>query len=369
MVHGPRVEIQLLTTLKCNLKCTYCSMAEGDVIGSQTSLGYDLDHLEAFIAAHLADKEKYVTFYGGEPTLNMKMMKDVITRFPSFRYQLQTNGTLLDDVPDWVLSKLSNILVSIDGGEEITDGYRGKGIHRKVLRHVAEVRPSVGGTVTARVTWGNPATTFEELDELTQHFDYLYWQFVSDAMYSTEGSQDARKEVLIRLIEKFFAHTETLYRVVPLMGIVRNMIAPTRIEESHGGHTQCRVSSHILNVMPDGNIYPCPDMTYDRSMWMGSVKENVLLDSPLQRTESMPCARCEAFSYCRTNCIKNLYLAYEKRQPGFRESVADPICDLIKFMGAEIKARDPHDWFSRLSVKARQELLGAEIYDYVEISP
>lgn len=32
---GDRVELQLLTTLKCNLKCTYCSLGVGDVLGSQ----------------------------------------------------------------------------------------------------------------------------------------------------------------------------------------------------------------------------------------------------------------------------------------------------------------------------------------------
>lgn len=369
MVIGTRVELQLLTTLKCNLKCTYCSMATGEVIGSQTSLGYDLNHLEAFIDTHLNGLEKYVTFYGGEPTLNMKLMKDVITKWPHFRYQLQTNGTLLDDVPDWVLAKMSNILVSVDGGEAITDGYRGKGIYRKVLRNVKEINAGVGGTTTARVTWGNPATTFEELDDLTKHFDYLYWQFVSDSMYSAEGSQEARKNVLRRLIEKFFAHTEELYRIVPLMGIVRNMLVPTRYDETFNGLTQCRASSHILNIMPDGKIFPCPDMTYIPEMQMGDVKENWLNESPIQRTAAMPCLQCEAFSYCRTNCLKNLYLGYELDDKKFQKNVVDPICDLIKFIGEEIMRHDPHDWFSRISVKARQELLGAEIYDYCEIMP
>ena len=131
---GGRVELQLLTTLKCNLKCSYCSMGVGDVLGSQTELKYDIEQLAAFIERQLGGKEIYVTFYGGEPTLNREMMETVMRRFPSFRYQLQTNGTLLDNLPDWLLHKLSNVLVSIDGGEAITDGYRGRGIYRQVLR-------------------------------------------------------------------------------------------------------------------------------------------------------------------------------------------------------------------------------------------
>ena len=59
---GDRVELQLLTTLKCNLKCTYCSLGVGEVLGSQTELGYDIDQLAAFIDRYLKSKEIYVTF-------------------------------------------------------------------------------------------------------------------------------------------------------------------------------------------------------------------------------------------------------------------------------------------------------------------
>ncbi len=71
---GGRVELQLLTTLKCNLKCSYCSLGVGEVLGTQTELKYDIDQLTAFVDKHLRDKEVYVTFYGGEPTLNRAMM-------------------------------------------------------------------------------------------------------------------------------------------------------------------------------------------------------------------------------------------------------------------------------------------------------
>jgi hypothetical protein len=70
------------------------------------------------------------------------MMVEVMQRFPHWRFQLQTNGTLLDDLPEWVLARLSNVLVSIDGGEAITDGYRGRGIYRQVLKNLRQVRAS-----------------------------------------------------------------------------------------------------------------------------------------------------------------------------------------------------------------------------------
>jgi uncharacterized protein len=365
---GGRVELQLLTTLKCNLKCTYCSLGVGEVLGSQVHVSYDVDQLERFVETHLGGKEVYVTFYGGEPTLNRSMIQEVMRRFPRFRFQLQTNGTLLDAVPDEILSRFSNILLSIDGGEQTTDGYRGRGIYRQVLRNIGRVRGKVGGTVTARVTWGHPDTTFEELDELAESFDYLYWQFVADEKYAGD-SVDKRKTVLEKLVAKFFANGKVLYPLIPLMGIVRNKVLPNRARELYAGLTQCRVSTHLLNVMPDGKIFPCPDMMYASEMQMGDIAGNWLRKSPLQPSAAMPCESCEAFSWCRRNCMKNLYLGYVKNDLRYRANVVEPVCELVKFLGREIDRHDPQDWFSRATLPVRKQITDCEVYEYVEIMP
>lgn len=125
------------------------------------------------------------------------------------------------------------------------------------------------------------------------------------------------------------------------MGIVRNKVLPTRAQELYAGFTQCRVSTHLLNVMPNGQIYPCPDMMYVPQMQMGDVRRNWLKKSPLQPTPAMPCESCEAFSWCRRNCMKNLWLGYVKEDARYRANVVEPICDLLKFIGREIDRHDP----------------------------
>jgi uncharacterized protein len=370
-IAGARVELQLLTTLKCNLKCSYCSLGVGEMLGSQTRVEYDLDQLGAFIDRHLQGKDVYVTFYGGEPTLNKALMLAVMERFPHFRYQLQTNATLIDHLPDWALNRLANVLASIDGGESTTDGYRGRGIYRQVIGNLEEVREKIGGSITARVTWGNPDTSFEELDQLLgddSPFDYLYWQFVADEMYAADSMAN-RQAVLVRLIDKFFSRTDVLYPLIPVMGIVRNKLFPARAQAPYAGRTQCRVSTHLLNVMPSGEIYPCPDMMYAPAMKMGDVKTNWLRKSPLQATPDMPCQSCESFSWCRGNCMKNLYLGYVKRDERYRANVVDPICELIRFMGREIDRRNPRAWFDRAAKAVCEQIMDCEVYEYVEVMP
>lgn len=368
---GGRVELQLLTTLKCNLKCSYCSLGVGEVLGSQVHVEYDIEQLSAFVERHLQGKEVYVTFYGGEPTLNKPLMLEVMRRFPRFRFQLQTNATLIDNLPEWALGRLSNVLASIDGGEATTDGYRGRGIYRQVMKNLKEVREHIGGSVTARVTWGNPDTCFDELDQLVNDdspFDYLYWQFVADEQYSGD-SLAKRQAVLLQLIDKFFSRTDVLYPLIPLMGMVRNKLFPNRAQELYAGRAQCRVSTHLLNVMPNGEIYPCPDMLYAPDMKMGEIQGNWLRKSPLQQDPAMPCQDCEAYSWCRGNCMKNMYLAYVKQDARYRANVVEPICELLRFMGREIDKRNPQAWFDQATLPVRKKITDCEVYEYVEVMP
>jgi len=365
---GNRVELQLLTTLTCNLKCTYCSLGVGEVVGSQGKVSYTVDMLDAFIRKHLSGHEVYVTFYGGEPTLNLDFITEIMARYPTFRFQLQTNGTLLDNLPDSVLSNLSNILISIDGGEAITDGFRGRGIYRQVVKNARAVRDRLAGTFTARVTWSSEETTFEELDELAGTFDYVYFQFVAGEGTYTPEAMEKKKAVITQLVDKFFAG-DKLYPLIPIMGIVRNKVLPTRATELYHGKTQCRVSTHILNVMPDGKIFPCPDMMYAPEMLQGDVIANWLKPSPLQPHPDMPCDQCEAQPWCRGNCLKNLYLAYVKNDQRYRDNVVDPICDLVRFLGREIDRHDPQAWYAKAPLDVRKTLRDCEVYEYVEIMP
>ena len=365
---GKRVELQLLTTLKCNLKCTYCSLGVGDMVGSQGKVSYTLDALDAFIAKHLAEHEVYVTFYGGEPTLNLGFIREVMARYPTFRFQLQTNGTLLDDLPESVLAKLSNILLSIDGGETITDGFRGRGVYRQVIKNTQAVRDRMAGALTARVTWSSEETSFEELDELVNTFDYVYFQFVAGEGTYSPAAMEKKKAVITRLVDKFFS-SDVLYPIIPIMGIVRNKVLPSRATELYHGKTQCRVSTHILNVMPDGKIFPCPDMMYVPEMLQGDVLANWLKPSPLQPHASMPCGTCEAQAWCRGNCLKNLYLAYVKGDDHYRSKVVEPICELVRFLGREVDRHDPHAWYAKAPLGVQKTLRDCEVYEYVEIMP
>ncbi len=71
-----------------------------------------------------------------------------------------------------------------------------------------------------------------------------------------EDSLAKRRAVLVQLINRFFDSTDALYPLVPVMGMVRNKLLPNRARELYAGLTQCRVSTHLLNVMPAARSTP-----------------------------------------------------------------------------------------------------------------
>lgn len=153
------------------------------------------------------------------------------------------------------------------------------------------------------------------------------------------------------------------------MGVVRNKVLPERAAGETAGLGQCRVSTHIINVLPDGSIYPCPDMVWAPEMRQGSVVENRLARSPLQPHPDMPCGTCEAFAWCRYNCMKNLHVAYVRRDEAYRRGVVEPICELVRFLGREVDRHDPAAWYRAQPLDVREAIAGSRIYDYVEIMP
>ncbi|MDH7556070.1 MAG: radical SAM protein [Candidatus Methanosuratincola sp.] len=119
----------VLTTGKCNLNCKYCggSFPEWRVPAVPT---YELSLLKEFIEN---DAEPIVAFYGGEPLIQADVIRQVMNNIAA-RFVIQTNGTLWDMLEWDYWKRMDAVLLSIDGTEKTTDGYRGPGTYRKVVQ-------------------------------------------------------------------------------------------------------------------------------------------------------------------------------------------------------------------------------------------
>ncbi len=148
-------------TEKCNSQCKYCyekSMKEfGDKLSEKFEFDFstpcesevDVLKLKKFLKQ---DRNPAVIFYGGEPLLNIKKIKETINNIDA-EFGMQTNGKLLNLLEVNYLKKISKILFSIDGTKERTNYNRGKENYKKIIENIKKIRTQgYEGEIIARMT-------------------------------------------------------------------------------------------------------------------------------------------------------------------------------------------------------------------------
>jgi len=149
LIHKDSIKWQLsnLTQLvfevtdSCNLKCKYCGYGEfyyendkqkNQFMTFETARTV-IDYLAGFWESdlnHSLKKGIRLGFYGGEPLINMNLIKRIIEYVETlhlsqvkFTFGMTTNGMLLDKHMDYLIEKNFHILVSLDGNK-VNQSYR-----------------------------------------------------------------------------------------------------------------------------------------------------------------------------------------------------------------------------------------------------
>lgn len=126
--HPPLIMI-LSPTYRCNLRCKGCYTLS---YGRDAQLSLDVAQRLMMELEEMGTF--FVTILGGEP-LMWPYLFDLIKAHPSMFFMVYTNGTLLSRSLAREFSQCGNTLVviSIEGGEEETDRWRGKGVYAKIM--------------------------------------------------------------------------------------------------------------------------------------------------------------------------------------------------------------------------------------------
>lgn len=150
-------QILIEVTDGCNLKCKYCGYGEMyENYDKRLSPKMPFEKVETLFE-YLIDlwHSNYnfsfnnnvdVSFYGGEPLLNMDLIKTTIDYLSkkkisnmNFSYRMTTNALLLDRYMDFLVDKNFNLLISLDG-DEYSNSYRvdknGKNSFFKVYNNI-----------------------------------------------------------------------------------------------------------------------------------------------------------------------------------------------------------------------------------------
>ena len=305
-------------TMNCNLQCRYCYGKCVEDFGRPfpfdidddlpVNMKYEAKDLARFLER---DPNPTIIFYGGEPTLAIDKMQEIMDTVPSSTYMMQTNGLLLHRLGTQYANRFDTILVSLDGDEQLTDFYRGKGIYRRVIENLKLVRENgFRGEVIARMTV-DPETNIRQavswlLSNEEFPFESVHWQLDAQFWQSDyefahiRGWFEQYNRDVRELVGDWIADIERscrIPRVYPFLGIMESLLT------GNSSKLRCGAGWTEFNVQTDGNIAPCPVMAGMRSFYLGNIWQTdprSLRDAVLVRE---PCSRCSTYNICGGRCL------------------------------------------------------------------
>jgi uncharacterized protein len=343
----------VVTTTECNLQCRYCfgeTMDDFDEDFGDFELDYNLPKKADYDVEYLnrfcrKDPDCVVTFYGGEPLINADFVREVMDQVKAKHFMIQTNGQFLDKLEPKYVNHFHTILVSIDGEEELTDYYRGKGTFRKVINNVKLIiQNGFRGELIARVTlmeqtdiqkqvrWllNNPEFSFSSVHwQLNAGFwgnDYKRRTFKQWSMKSYIPGVDALARFWVDQMEQ----TGRVLRLYPILGIAHSLLNGEK-------QSLMRCGGGWINyaVQTDGYIIPCPTMWGMKKYYLGNIADSDPLNLGKVFVENQPCIQCDLLGICGGRC---LYANVTKR---WSDEAYGEVCETVRGLVASVQKQIP----------------------------
>jgi uncharacterized protein len=320
------------TTDACNFRCTYC-YAEAGGHGRTMSLETMKAIMERVFREIPHESVSFV-FHGGEPLLLKKTLfaatewAEMTARRYNKRafFAMQTNGALIDDdVIAWAKRFKVDIGVTLDGPPEIHDASRiypdGRGTFRDVWDASQKaLREKVWlGYLCIVHRPENYLKSYEffvsrGIFSFNMRYSFAVGRAAKSYQFTLEKGRDmafGALEVLDRAVE-FYKRTGIALRINDLDTLLRNLTSKKR--DYMCMRSPCGIGRSILAFGPDGELYPCEEMSPYPELSCGTIRDRrplteiidssaMLLKLRERRVECITkCRDCTWRRFCMGRC-------------------------------------------------------------------
>lgn len=322
-------------TERCNLNCVYCYLPEeqrrAGVHMSRQKLLQALSTLKTYFAKTLPKNLRpLVVFHGAEPMLVREAMFEGIEKYhDSFRFGIQTNGTLLDDEAiSFIKKNHVGLGLSLDGPQSAVANrtratWSGDSVYKSVVSAIEKLAGYDNYNVICTATRENMAS-------LPAMVDYLHALQVPVAMLNPvrctrQGARDIKprdhelSRHYLRALDRSYELFEKTGRKLIIANFANILIAimapAARIlmcDISPCGGGRC-----FFAVSASGDMFPCSEFLGVPEFKGGNLFRNqierVLESAAFKKVTSrkvediQPCAHCAIRHFCGSPCPAEAY--------------------------------------------------------------
>ena len=315
----------------CNLACRYCFAEEGEYHGRRALMSFETGKkaLDFLIANSGNRRNLEVDFFGGEPTLNFQVVKDLVAygreqekiHNKNFRFTLTTNGVLLnDDIMEFANKEMDNVVLSIDGRKEVNDYMRpfrgGQGSYDVIVPKFQKFADSRNQErYYVRGTYTHHNLDFSK--DVLHLADLGFKQISVEPVVAQETDDYAiREEDLPQLFEEYDALAKEMVKrkkegkAFNFFHFMIDLEGGPCVAKRLSG---CGSGTEYLAVTPWGDLYPCHQFVGNEDFLMGNVFEGLKRTDIRDSFKSCnvyskeKCRECFARFYCSGGCAANSY--------------------------------------------------------------
>lgn len=274
-------------TERCNLRCYYCgygSLYSDKGFRQGNDMHYEqaiifMDYMASIWGTELNDslnKDITVSFYGGEPLLNMPFIRNVISYIEkhlsnkgrTFHYSMTTNAILLDKYVDYLVDKDFRLLISLDGDEK-GSSYRvfpnGLSAYSFVVKNIDRLREHYPLFYLNNVNFNAVLHNRNSVAHLWGYFKENFNKIPSISELNTSGIRPERKKEFQRM---FRNSKESLFSSENYTEVERNLKfkAPTyktaalyllyHSSFKYNDYNELLYGKNIVKYFPTGTCLP-----------------------------------------------------------------------------------------------------------------
>lgn len=322
------MQIYLLLTEQCNLKCDYC------IRGGKKNNNLSLKKLKFILRTNDFSNDQ-VLLTGGEPLLHENFREIALNCLDKFKYvSVNTNGLLLNENTIITNSRI-HYQVSLDGNEIEHDSLRGKGTFVQVLNNI-KLLDHIGISYNiASVINRSNYTKIEQLIPILYELKNMkYWKVESQLPFGC-GVREQCVDVKEwnNVVDLLISKTPFKLKIKKLFNFsaIDELSKEKRDELKNRKLLNCGSCKQKVYIYPDLTVYPC---TCLKDFPLGNLEEdslnNILSGEKAQifvdyKLDSYSqCLSCKYLDICKGGCIGCSYNIFGKLGMG------DARCPLIK---------------------------------------